>query len=81
MIYIRERASLEAPPSPLAPPGQQGGRTAGEIAAGIGLGALLLCAEELLAHLDIGSIEIPERGESRRQSLSTVPDPQGLEMA
>lgn len=47
----------------------------------MGLGALLLCAEESLAHLDIGSIEIPERGEGSRQSLRAVPDPQGLEMA
>lgn len=33
------------------------------------------------AHLHIGSIEIPERGQGSRQSLCAVTDPQGLQMA
>lgn len=33
------------------------------------------------AHLHIGSVEIPERGQGRGQPLSAVPDPQGLEVA
>lgn len=33
------------------------------------------------AHLHVGSIEIPERGQGSRQSLCAVTDPQGLQMA
>lgn len=34
-----------------------------------------------VAHLHIGGVEIPERGEGGREALSAVPDPQGLEVA
>lgn len=34
-----------------------------------------------LAHLNIGSIEIPERSKCSRQPLSAVTNPQGLQMA
>lgn len=34
-----------------------------------------------LAHLHIGRVEVPERGEGGRQPFRAVPDPQGLEMA
>lgn len=34
-----------------------------------------------LAHLHVGCVEVPERGQRGRQPLRAVPDPQGLEMA
>lgn len=54
------------------------GRTVGERAAGIGLGTGTGTG---LAHLHIGRVEVPERGERSRQPLCAVADPQGLEMA
>lgn len=33
------------------------------------------------AHLHVGSVEVPERGEGSRQPLGAVPDPQSLEVA
>lgn len=54
------------------------GRTVGGRAGGAGGPGFL---SRGVAHLHVGSVEVPERGEGGRQSLSAVPNPQGLEMA
>lgn len=61
-------------------PVQGEGRAVGGWAAGAGTGGSG-SRHRGVAHLHVGSVEIPERGEGGRQPLGAIPDPQGLEMA
>lgn len=40
-----------------------------------------LCTVCVLTHLDVGCVEVSEGGQSSRQAVGTVTDPQGLENA
>lgn len=70
----------EEQPWPLLwPPPRQGGQAPwgeGSRRAGLRCGC-----EGPLAHLHVGRVEVPERGEGGRQPFGAVPDPQGLEVA
>lgn len=57
----------------LCPLRSHGGRT--------GRGGIGQVPVQRAAHLHVGSIEIPERGQGSRQPLCAVTDPQSLQMA
>lgn len=61
------------------PPGEGRGRQ--DCWRDVGGGGGLWLSVQRLAHLHVGSVEVPERGEGSRQPLGAVPDPQGLEVA
>ena len=74
----RKSASLEAPQPPL-PTAQGRGKQDCWCNSRQARGPCL--PWQRVAHLHIGSVEIPERGQGRGQPLGAVPDPQGLQVA